>query len=256
MFAGPALLGFLGPQYASAWVLLPVLVPALLLSCVTQVYYGLCRAQGRLFESTVVAVLAAILVVAPAAAVAQQYGLTGVSVLWAVAQADGGVDRRSASGHPDPSETRPHRRRDSFSGAPPADLNREIMTRETATSLPAHTAHRHDARVPDGRAKPPTHRNLGLTPSWHIGALAAAAAVALVLGVWSMTQVDPLQIGGAGLIGCPSAGLFRCPRAQPGRIRGLVGPPPPRSRPPDLAASGNDGCPPWCRPHHPRPAPA
>ena len=86
-FAGPALLGFLGPQYASAWVLLPVLVPALLLSCVTQVYYGLCRAQGRLFESTVVAVLAAILVVAPAAAVAQQYGLTGVSVLWAVAQA-------------------------------------------------------------------------------------------------------------------------------------------------------------------------
>ncbi|MFF2028930.1 glycosyltransferase [Arthrobacter sp. NPDC058192] len=87
MFAGPALLGFLGSQYASAWVLLPVLVPALLLSCVTQVYYGLCRARGRLFESTVVAILAAILVVAPAAAVAQQYGLTGVSVLWAVAQA-------------------------------------------------------------------------------------------------------------------------------------------------------------------------
>ena len=52
-----------------------------------------------------------------------------------------------------------------------------------------------------GGAKPPTHRNLGLTPSWHIGALAAAAAVALALGVWSMTQVDPLRIGGAGLIG-------------------------------------------------------
>ena len=31
--------------------------------------------------------MAAILIVAPAAAVAQQYGLTGVSVLWAVAQA-------------------------------------------------------------------------------------------------------------------------------------------------------------------------
>ncbi|MEV5054178.1 glycosyltransferase [Arthrobacter sp. LAR12-1-1.1] len=87
MLAGPLLLGFLGPQYASAWVLLPVLVPALLLSCVTQVYYGLCRAQGRLFESTAVAILAAILVVAPAAAVAQQFGLTGVSVLWAIAQA-------------------------------------------------------------------------------------------------------------------------------------------------------------------------
>lgn len=70
------------------------------------------------------------------------------------------------------------------------------MTHETATSLPEHTA-----RVPDGRAKPPTHRNLGLTPWWHVGALAAAAAIALVLGVWSMTQVDPLQIGGAGLIG-------------------------------------------------------
>jgi O-antigen/teichoic acid export membrane protein len=87
LLAGPLLLGFLGPQYASAWVLLPVLVPALLLSCVTQVYYGLCRAQGRLLESTVVATLAAILVVAPAAAVAQNYGLTGVSVLWAAAQA-------------------------------------------------------------------------------------------------------------------------------------------------------------------------
>lgn len=87
MLVGPLLLGFLGSQYASAWVLLPVLVPALLLSCVTQVYYGLCRAQGRLFESTAVATLTAILIVAPAAAVAQQYGLTGVSVLWAVAQA-------------------------------------------------------------------------------------------------------------------------------------------------------------------------
>ena len=87
ILAGPLLLGFLGPQYASAWILLPVLVPALLLSCVTQVYYGLCRAQGRLVESTAVATLAAILVVAPAAAVAQQYGLTGISVLWAVAQA-------------------------------------------------------------------------------------------------------------------------------------------------------------------------
>jgi O-antigen/teichoic acid export membrane protein len=87
MLAGPLLLGFLGSQYAAAWVLLPVLVPALLLSCVTQVYYGLCRAHGRLFESTVVATVTAILIVAPAAAVAQQYGLTGVSVLWAVAQA-------------------------------------------------------------------------------------------------------------------------------------------------------------------------
>jgi len=87
LLLGPYLLQFLGPQYASAWVLLPVLVPALLLSCVTQVYYGLCRARGRLVESTSVAVLAAALVVIPAAAVAQHYGLTGVSVLWSAAQA-------------------------------------------------------------------------------------------------------------------------------------------------------------------------
>lgn len=86
MLAGPFLLSLLGPQYGSAWVLLPLLVPALLLSCLTQAYYGVCRAQGRLVESTSVAVVAAILVVAPAAAVAQHYGLTGVSVLWSVAQ--------------------------------------------------------------------------------------------------------------------------------------------------------------------------
>jgi O-antigen/teichoic acid export membrane protein len=87
LLAGPYLLGFLGAQYAGAWTLLPVLVPALLLSCITQVYFGLCRAQGRLVEATSVAVLAALLVVAPAAVVAQQYGLTGVSALWSVAQA-------------------------------------------------------------------------------------------------------------------------------------------------------------------------
>ena len=76
------------------------------------------------------------------------------------------------------------------------------MTHETATS-PVHTAHRHvaQAHAHVGGAKPPTDRNLGLTPSWHIGALAATAAVALGLGVWSLTQVDPLRIGGAGLIG-------------------------------------------------------
>ena len=74
------------------------------------------------------------------------------------------------------------------------------MTHETATSLPVGTAHRHEAHAHVGGAKPPTHRNLGLTPSWHIGALAAAAAAALALGVWSMNQVNPFQIGGAGLI--------------------------------------------------------
>ena len=74
------------------------------------------------------------------------------------------------------------------------------MIRETATSLPAHGAHRQEAHGRVSGAKPPTHRNLGLTPPWHVGALAAAAAAALVLGIWSMTQVDPALIGGAGLI--------------------------------------------------------
>jgi O-antigen/teichoic acid export membrane protein len=87
LVAGPFLLGVLGPQYSSAWILLPVLVPALLLSCVTQVYFGICRAHGRLVEATAVAVLAAVLVVAPAAFTAQEFGLTGVSALWSAAQA-------------------------------------------------------------------------------------------------------------------------------------------------------------------------
>jgi O-antigen/teichoic acid export membrane protein len=86
VFVGPWLLRFLGPDYASAWVLIPILVPALLLTCITQVYYGLCRAQGRLIESTTVAVIAAVLVLGPAPAVAHLYGLTGVSMLWSLAQ--------------------------------------------------------------------------------------------------------------------------------------------------------------------------
>ncbi|MDQ6753800.1 MAG: glycosyltransferase [Actinomycetota bacterium] len=86
LLAGPLVLNLLGPRYAPEWVLLPVLVPALIVSCVTQVYYGVCRASGRLAEATAVALLAAIIVVAPAAAVAQNYALTGVSALWLGAQ--------------------------------------------------------------------------------------------------------------------------------------------------------------------------
>ena len=87
IFVGPLLLRFLGPDYAAASALIPILVPAVLLSCVTQVYYGLCRAEGRLVESTAVAVAAAALVLAPAPAVAHLYGLIGVSMLWSLAQA-------------------------------------------------------------------------------------------------------------------------------------------------------------------------
>ncbi|WP_087874054.1 glycosyltransferase [Arthrobacter globiformis] len=84
---GPFLLRVLGPEYAAAAILLPILVPALLLSCVTQIYFGLCRAEGRIAEATAVAVSAAVLIVAPAAFTAQQFGLTGVSVLCSAAQA-------------------------------------------------------------------------------------------------------------------------------------------------------------------------
>jgi O-antigen/teichoic acid export membrane protein len=87
LLAGPFLLNFLGPEYAAAAILLPMLVPALLLGCVTQIYFGVCRAEGRLAEATAVAVSAAVLIVAPAAFTAQQFGLIGVSALWSAAQA-------------------------------------------------------------------------------------------------------------------------------------------------------------------------
>jgi hypothetical protein len=74
------------------------------------------------------------------------------------------------------------------------------MTNDTAETVPVHTAHGRDEHLRHSGAKPPTDRNLGLTPGWQVGALAAAAAVALVLGVWSMTLVDPSQIGGSGLV--------------------------------------------------------
>ncbi|BAS16624.1 hypothetical protein AHiyo8_49270 [Arthrobacter sp. Hiyo8] len=64
--AGSLLLPLLGSGYASAWTLLPVLVPALMLTCVTQIYYGVCRSTGRLAESTVVAIAACVLAVGPA----------------------------------------------------------------------------------------------------------------------------------------------------------------------------------------------
>jgi O-antigen/teichoic acid export membrane protein len=87
LMVGPYFLGFLDSEYAETASLLPVLVPALLLGCVTQVYFGLCRAQGRLAEATAVAVFAAVLAVAPAPLAASGFGLLGVSALWSGAQA-------------------------------------------------------------------------------------------------------------------------------------------------------------------------
>jgi glycosyltransferase involved in cell wall biosynthesis/O-antigen/teichoic acid export membrane protein len=84
--AGPLVLALIGPQYARAWVLLPLLVPAVIVCCITQVYYGVCRAMGRLTEATSVAVLAALIAVLPSVAVAQSFALPGVSILWLLAQ--------------------------------------------------------------------------------------------------------------------------------------------------------------------------
>ncbi len=87
VLAGPPALRLLGPAYASAWLLLPLLVPSLIVCSVTQVYYGVCRAQGRLAEATGVAVLAGLIAVAPAALVLSAGGgLIGICVLWLVAQ--------------------------------------------------------------------------------------------------------------------------------------------------------------------------
>jgi hypothetical protein len=74
------------------------------------------------------------------------------------------------------------------------------MTHDTAETVPVRTAPGRDEHARHSGAKPPTDRNLGLTPSWKVGALAAVAAVALVLGIWSLTRVDPQQIGGSGLV--------------------------------------------------------
>ncbi len=74
------------------------------------------------------------------------------------------------------------------------------MTRESPPTLPVHGVHAAPGHARHGGAKPPTDRNLGLTPAWHINALAGMGAAALCLGIWGMTLVDPLRIDGAGLI--------------------------------------------------------
>jgi O-antigen/teichoic acid export membrane protein len=79
---GPSVLEFLGRQYAPQWVLLPLLVPAVILSCVTQVYFAVCRVYGHFTEATAVAVLAAVVGLVPAAAVARSSALPGLAALW------------------------------------------------------------------------------------------------------------------------------------------------------------------------------
>lgn len=82
------------------------------------------------------------------------------------------------------------------------------MTPEPSTAVPAPPTHGRHENPKDDRthgtkhgATPaaPGHR-VEASPLWQLGALIGIAALALVLGIWSLGQVDPAQIGGAGLI--------------------------------------------------------
>ncbi|XAS67080.1 hypothetical protein V3C33_16735 [Micrococcaceae bacterium Sec5.7] len=66
----------------------------------------------------------------------------------------------------------------------------------TVTAAPLATA---PAR--HGDTVPPAVVRRGSTPPWQVGALAVVAAASLALGIWSLTRVDPQQIGGTGLVG-------------------------------------------------------
>lgn len=51
-----------------------------------------------------------------------------------------------------------------------------------------------------GGTEPPAVVHHGPTPPWKLVTLAALAAVALALGIWSLLAVDPARIGGTGLV--------------------------------------------------------
>jgi hypothetical protein len=81
------------------------------------------------------------------------------------------------------------------------------MTPEPSTVVPAPpTRGRHESPdnvkhgVKPGATPPSADHRAEASPPWQIGALAGIAALALVLGIWGLRQVDPAQIGGAGLI--------------------------------------------------------
>jgi hypothetical protein len=51
-----------------------------------------------------------------------------------------------------------------------------------------------------GGTEPPAVVHHGPTPPWKLVTLAALAAAALALGIWSLLSVDPARIGGTGLV--------------------------------------------------------
>jgi hypothetical protein len=136
LIVGPFLLGFLGRDYAATAILLPVLVPALLLGCVTQVYYGLCRAQGRQAEATAVAVFAAVLIVAPASVAARELGLLGVAALWSATQACAALIAIWRLRMLVPATPNAEQGSSRVSGDKPADRDRVAMTSEPTSPAP------------------------------------------------------------------------------------------------------------------------
>ena len=82
------------------------------------------------------------------------------------------------------------------------------MTPEPSTVVPAAPTHgRHEGSkdrvkhsLKHGPTPPAAEHRIESSPLWQIVALAGVAALALVLGIWSLNQVDPAQIGGSGLI--------------------------------------------------------
>lgn len=74
------------------------------------------------------------------------------------------------------------------------------MTHKSVDTVPIVTGRGLAGSVSDRGGKPPSDSGPGTTPAWQIGALAAVAAVALILGIWGLASVDPLQFGGSGLI--------------------------------------------------------
>ncbi len=74
------------------------------------------------------------------------------------------------------------------------------MIHESAPTVPAAAGHGLAKNVKRRGGKPPADGGPGVTPAWLVGALAALAAVALLLGIWSLASVDPMLIGGSGLI--------------------------------------------------------
>jgi glycosyltransferase involved in cell wall biosynthesis/O-antigen/teichoic acid export membrane protein len=156
LIAGPYLLGFLGPAYAATAILLPVLVPALLLGCVTQVYYGLCRAQGRQAEATAVAVFAAVLIVGPASLAARDFGLLGVAALWSAAQASAALIAIWRLRVLMPATTNAEQGAGRVRGVQPADQDRVTMTSESSSAVPTvplPPAQQRHAETENGAAK-------------------------------------------------------------------------------------------------------